>query len=281
MKTGPQLKQFAAFWTLTGQPVGKREWTVAEKIRRAQAAGFDAMGGRPDPALAAAVRAAGLEWVCYVDANGTNWEQRLRAAAATRPVRVDVQLGDHDTPPAVAARTWVKMMQVADRIGLPIDLEVHRDTCTETPEKTWEIAARYRQATRRKCRFCFDFSHFAIVKHLSPPYADRLLGQHVDLIQLARPVHFRPFNGHHCQVPATDRRGRATPEIRDYLEFVDAFFACWLRGARGGEVLYGCPEFGPRGGYGISTFPDVWQDAVWLRAAIDKLWRKNLAKWRR
>ena len=73
--------------------------------------------------------------------------------------------------------------------GLLAAIEVHRDTCTETPEKVYEIAALYQKATGKKIRFCFDFSHIAVVKHLSPPYADRLLVR-PDLVQLSRQVHY-------------------------------------------------------------------------------------------
>ncbi len=281
MKTAPQLKQFAGFWTLTGQPLGATEWSADEKIRRAQAAGFDAMGGGAIPEIAAAVHAAGMDYICYIDANDKTYADRIEAAAAVRPARVNVQLGDHDTPPRVAAKTWGKMMKRAEKIGLPIDLEVHRDTGTETPEKTREIARLYKQATGQKCRFCFDFSHFAVVKHIAPPFANRLL-DHPDLIRLSRQMHFRPFNGHHCQVPFTDGRDNLSPEGKDYLDFIDALFACWLKGAKGGEVLYVCPEFGPVAhGYGLSTFPNVWEDAIRLRAETENLWQKNLAQWKR
>ncbi len=277
----PQLKQFAGFWTLTGQPLGKKEWSVAQKIQQAKRAGFQAMGGGGDPELATAVRAAGLDYICYVDATDQNYRERLEAAAATGCARVNVQLWDHDTPPRVAVRTWIKMQAPARKLGLQIDLEVHRDTCTETPEKTWEIADRYRKATGKKCRFCFDYSHFAVVKHLYPPFAGRLL-ERPDLIRLARQMHFRPFNGHHCQVPMTDGRGRLSQEGKDYLAFVDALLACWLKGARDGEVLYVCPENGPIvHGYGLTTFPNVWHDAVVLRRETERLWKKNLRNWKK
>lgn len=279
MKSAPQLKQYASLWTLNGQPLTGPEWSLAEKIRRAQAAGFDAMSTSPDPAAARAIRAAGLEVICYIDANEQTYRDRLEAAAATGCVRVNVQLWDHDTPPRVAARTWVKMQPLARKLNLEIDLEIHRDTSTETPEKSWEIARRYQRATGRKCRFSFDFSHLAVIKHIAPPFANRLL-DHPDLVRFARQMHFRPFNGHHCQVPFTDGRGHITPEGKLYLEFCDAVFACWLKGARGGEVLYVCPELGPVAhGYGLSTFPNVWDDACRLRAETAIRWRKQLAAW--
>ena len=161
-------------------------------------------------------------------------------------------------------------------MDLEVDLEIHRDTSTETPEKVYEIAALFKKATGNKIRFCWDFSHLAVVKHISPPYAGRLL-THPDLVQLSRQFHFRPFNGHHCQIPATDGKGHETPEFKHYIDFVDALIACWLNGAKGGEVIYVCPEFGPaNSGYGLSGFPNVWKDAVLLRAKTEALWKANL-----
>ncbi|MEI6085918.1 MAG: hypothetical protein WCS70_16675 [Verrucomicrobiota bacterium] len=288
IKPSPQIKFFAGFWTMIRQPDGNTatEWSSAQKIQEAKAAGFDAMGGGADATLAASVQAAGMEYICYVDANDSVYKTKLEAAAACHPARINVQLWDHDTPPRVATKTWIKMQPIAKKLKLEIDLEVHRDTCTETPEKTYAIADLYKQATGKNCRFCFDYSHFAVVKHIYPPYAPRLMDRPA-LLRPVRQIHLRPFNGHHCQVPATDGRGNPSSEIKPYLEFVDALFAAWLKGATGGEVLYVCPENGPDdgpnsgAGYGLSCFPNVWQDAIWLRREYAKLWKKNLAAWRR
>jgi hypothetical protein len=279
-KPAPVLKQFAGLWTLTDQPSKEKQWTLEEKFKQAKKAGFDAVGGGTDPAVVALCEKYGLDYVCYVDGNA-NYKERLKAVQATKPARVNVQLLDHDTLPKDAVKVWIKLEAEAEKLGLNVDLEVHRDTSTETPEKTYEIADLYKKATGKKLRFCFDFSHIAVVKHIYPPFADRLLVR-PDLVQLSRQVHFRPFNGHHCQVPATDGKGNETPEFKDYLAFVDAFIACWLKGAKGGEVLYACPEFGPFGsGYGLSVFADVWKDAILLRAKTEAIWKANLRKWKR
>ena len=276
----PVLKQFAGLWTLTHQPSAAKEWSLEEKFEQAKKAGFDAMGGGVMPEVVPLCEKYGMGYVCYLDGN-LKYAERLEAAQAVKPARINVQLCDHDTPPSEAVKIWIKMEARAEKIGLNIDLEVHRDTCTETPEKVYEIAALYEKATGKKLRFCFDFSHIAVVKHLSPPYADRLLVR-PDLVQLSRQVHFRPFNGNHCQVPATDGKGNETSEFKHYLDFIDAFMACWLKGAKGGEILYACPEFGPiSSGYGISTFPNVWKDAILLRAKTEALWKANLRKWKK
>jgi hypothetical protein len=278
-KNAPVLKQFAGLWTLTNQPSAAKPWSLEEKFKQAKQAGFDAMGGGTTPEVVPLCQKYGMEYVCYIDGN-EKYAERLAAAQATNPARINVQLLDHDTLPKDAVKLWLKLEAQAEKMGLNVDLEVHRDTCTETPEKVYEIADRYEKATGKKIRFCFDFSHIAVVKHLNPPYAERLLVR-PDLVQLSRQTHFRPFNGHHCQVPATDSKGQETKEFVDYLAFVDAFLACWLKGAKGGEVLYACPEFGPLGGYGITTFPNVWKDAILLRAKTEALWKANLRKWKK
>jgi hypothetical protein len=280
-KSAPVLKQFANLWTLQQQPFAAREWSLGEQYKQAKKGGFDAVGGGPVPDAASLCEKHGLEYICYIDCNAKTFSGKLEAAQATKPARINVQLCDHDTVPYEAVKVWLKLESQAKKMGLNVDLEVHRDTCTETPEKVYEIAALYRKATGTKIRFSWDFSHIAVVKHIYPPYADRLLVQ-PDLVQLARQTHFRPFNGHHCQIPATDGNGHETPEIKPYLDFVDAFLACWFKGAKGGEILYACPEFGPiSSGYGLSCFPNVWKDAIYLRGRVESLWKKNLRRWKK
>jgi len=276
----PVLKQFAGLWTLTHQPSEAREWSLEEKFKQAKRAGFDAMGGGPgDPEeVLRLCEKYGMDYVCYIDSSMKSYKAKLEAAKTVNPTRINVQLCNHDTPPSEAVKVWVKLEALAKKMNLKVDLEVHRDTCTETPEKVYEIAALYKKATGKKIRFCWDFSHIAVVKHIYPPYAARLL-TYTDLVRRSRQFHFRPFNGHHCQIPATDGKGNETPEFKSYLEFVDALFACWLEGARGDEIIYVCPEFGPKNsGYGLSGFPNVWKDAVLLRKRTEELWKTNLKR---
>ena len=196
-------------------------------------------------------------------------------------MHINVQLADHDTPPATAARHWLAMEREAERIGgLVVSLEVHRDTCTETPEKTYEIADRCHRSTGRLLKINFDFSHLAVVKHLRPSdYLARLL-DHPDLVQHSEQCHFRPFNGHHCQVPVT-HRGRLTPEVKSYLVFAEAVMRLWRSAPHNrGRTLFACPEMGPYGeggaGYNITGLPPAWPDAVTLRGELAEAWKRAL-----
>ena len=188
-------------------------------------------------------------------------------------------MDNHDTAPALATRHWLAMVRAAEKIGgVIVSLEVHRDCCTETPEKTYEIAERYHRATGELIKLNFDFSHIASVKHLNPSnYVARLL-DHPELVQHSEQIHFRPFNGHHCQVPVT-HGGALTPEVKSYLVFVEATMALWKKApANKNKTLFACPEMGPYwpggGGYNISGLPPAWPDAIVLRGELAATWKR-------
>ncbi len=272
-----ELHLAATFWTLRSYPSKEREWSLDEKFAEMKRQGFEFVVCGLIPELRARCAAHGLGCLLAIDADASNYRQRLEAAAEWKPRRLNVQLCDHDTPPEEAARVWIARVALAEKLGIAIDLELHRDTATETPEKARAIADLFKRATGRPIRFCFDFSHFAVTKHLTPPFAPRLLDDWREEIAEARLIHFRPFNGHHAQVPATDGNGRWSPEFADYLEFVDAFLGLWSSIAARDAVMFGVPENGPKvpGGYGLSCFPDVWQDALVVRREVAKLWAKH------
>ena len=187
-----------------------------------------------------------------------------------------MQLADEDTLTPEALGLTLLIMQEARRQNVELGIEVHRDTCTETPEKSYALADAYQKVTGELLPMTWDFSHLSVVKHLSPDnYAQRLIVR-PDLVQKAQQFHFRPFNGHHCQVPVTDGRGHLTQEVKDYLAFVEAVLKCWLSAAENNDRdLFAVPEMGPvPGGYNLTTLPHSWDDAKVLRVEIDKIWRK-------
>ena len=64
-----------------------------------------------------------MDYICYLDGNA-NYKERLKAAAATKPARINVQALDHDTAPKDAVKLWLKLEAEAARLGLNVDLEV-------------------------------------------------------------------------------------------------------------------------------------------------------------
>ena len=192
--------------------------------------------------------------------------------AGTR--HINVQLGDHDTTTSDAIRMALRLMHEGRALGVEPAVEVHRDTCTETPEKTYALADGYLRIAGELLPLTWDFSHIAVVKHLAPPFWDRLLIR-PNLIQRASQFHFRPFNGHHCQVCVTDLRGRRSPELTDWLPFVKKCLQVWLQGNQAGREIFLVPEMGPASsGYNLQQLPDSWHQAVRLRAILDQTWKE-------
>jgi hypothetical protein len=264
---------------MIGWPTPRREWSAAQKLRAIRIAGFDGVCAFITPELKALADDLGLRLMSGFDAKSVaDALPRLRAQRDLGVRFINIQLLNHDTPPATAARVAVQLIRESRALGVSVHIETHRDTATETPEKFAEIARLYRRATGELLPVTWDHSHFAVSKHMMPAdYSARLLVW-PKLIQHSQMFHLRPFNSQHCQVPVTNGRGTLTPEFRDYLAFAEDLFACWLAGPRPGNELWVCPELGMSHGYHVSTDPHAWPDAVRARTELLGAWRRALRR---
>ncbi len=274
----PKILHMATLWTLTGYGGKKGEWTTEQKLRRIQNAGFDGFLARVPVVTREQVDKYGLTFAATVDiGSAKDVMPQLKAANEVGARCVNVQMLDHDTPTRKAVALARRVMAAADNLQMDVAIEVHRDTCTETPEKAYALAEGFEKAEKRLLKMTWDFSHPAVVKHLSPPYWDRL-AERVDLIQYAQQFHFRPFNGHHCQIPELGRGGKLTPEFLDWLEFAEKVIECWLQAATPGREMFVCPEQGAAG-YFLSVFGDRWKDVQAIRDEVDRAWKRQLRNW--
>ncbi len=193
---------------------------------------------------------------------------------------MNCQLADHDTSTAEALELAVELMAEAKRQGAQVYLEVHRDTCTETPEKTAALARAYRERTGEVLPLNFDFSHPAVIKHLDAGnYVERLLGEAEGaLFPLSNLWHIRPFNGHHAQIPITAGDDFSV-EYRALRPFLREAFRFWLAGNPGHREFWVVPELGPlSSGYGLSCFPNVWEDCQALGRDLATIWAEVVAE---
>jgi hypothetical protein len=277
----PVLRHIVNLWTFVWHPTKQREWSLERKLRAVKDAGFDGFTTQLTPQHAKLADRLGLMRVGYFSsANPREFHKLLLSQKECGALHINVQLGDHDTPTAAALTMARKLLAEGERLKLEVAIEVHRDTCTETPEKTYALADGYQRATDELLPMVWDFSHLAVVKHLLPPFWPRL-GVRPDLIQRAQQFHFRPFNGHHCQIPVMDARGRLTPEFRDYVPFMEKVMETWLATAAPGREMIAVPEMGPLWmGYNLHAFPPSWEQAKVLREEIGKAWQRALRKQR-
>ena len=201
----PKLYHVANLWSLTDYPSAVRPWSLGEQLDAIKTAGFDGFTTRLEAEHAREAQKRELFVVGYFSSGDeTQFSDLLKSQKDAGARYINVQLADHDTTPDEALRLTLRLMEEAERIGgIEPAVEVHRDTCTETPEKTYALANGYIQKTGKTLPMTWDFSHLSVVKHLSPEnYIERLLVR-PDLIRSSVQFHFRPFNGHHCQVPVT------------------------------------------------------------------------------
>ncbi|MGW8182290.1 MAG: sugar phosphate isomerase/epimerase family protein, partial [bacterium] len=273
----PVLRQFANLWTLMQHPSADTEWTLDQKLASMKDAGFDGITWGPISGLKEGLSQHRLK---FMGGMSSNEPRRFRELLGELKVcgaqHVSTQMGTADTKPTEALGQALVFINEARNLGMQPTIETHRGTCTETPEKTYAIADAYQKVTGELLPLTWDFSHFAVVKHLVPDDFIKKLLVRPDLIQHACQFHFRPFNGHHVQVPVTDGSGNLTQEFKDWLPFAEAVLQCWLGGNRDTErEIFICPEMGPvEGGYGLSTLPNSWGETKVLQGEIQKLWDK-------
>lgn len=269
-----QLLLFASLWSLRQYPSKSREWSWARKFAAIRAAGFDGVFGPPRPELAErgellylAVTSVGVDMPLA---------QTFTAARRLGAVGVDVQLCDYNTPLPAALKTVRKIQRAARRVHLPFAIETHRDTYTETPEATLALARAYRRATGEPLPLCLDHSHFAVVRHLASAELWTRLAEPPELLKAATQFHLRPFNGHHCQLPALDAAGRRTPEYRDWLRYAGALLAHERGRPSSAGPLVAVVEIGHVApAYRLSSFPDTWRDVVKVAADLRQLWHRG------
>jgi hypothetical protein len=275
--TPPRLRLFANLWTLWDHPSARNEWSLEEKIVAIKEAGFDGLAWILEKEHGRLTRKHGLFTIGFVSsAKPADFRSLIQQNIDGGALRINVQLGDHDTPVNKAIQLAIRIIRECERLNVPCDIEVHRDTCTETPEKTYAIAAGYKKATGKLLSITWDFSHISVVKHLAPPFWERLI-EDPKLIQRSRQFHFRPFNGHHCQIPVTDGTGALSAELKHWLPFLEKAIETWLAVNQDGNEVFACPEMGPvRSGYNLVQLPGSWEDAKVLRTIIANTWKKAL-----
>ena len=274
----PRLLQLAAINSFMGHPSPDREWSFERKIAEVAQAGFDGFTGRTPPITRRMVDDSGLLFWCTADIEtARDVKPALTAAQAAGASQVNVQMGNHDSTTRSAVALARRTLAAAAEIGIEAAIEVHRDTATETPEKAYALADGFAKAEDRLLPMVWDHSHPAVIKHLPPPFAGRLLDR-PELVQNSKWFHLRAFNGHHAQVPVIDGDGNPTPEFHDWIDFVDELIKLWLAAAPAGATLWTCPEM-ISSGYRLSVFTDNWSQAKFIRDAVDEVWRRRLPDW--
>lgn len=269
-----QLLIFASLWSLRQYPTKAREWSWPRKFAAIRAAGFAGVFAPPIPEIE---QRGDLRYLAVTSIGvGMPVAPTLAAARRLGALGIDVQLCDYDTPLPAAVATARRIQRAARGAGLPFAIETHRDTCTETPEYTLALARAYRRATGETLPLCLDHSHFAVVRHLPSAELWARLREPQALLDAATQFHLRPFNGHHCQLPALDAKGRRTPEYQDWLSYAAELLAHERGRPSSAGPLLVVVEIGHAApAYRLSGFPDTWRDAVKVATDLRRIWKQG------
>ena len=264
----PSLCLCATVWSLRQYLSEEKEWSWARKFSAIEEAGFDGLMSPPLDELKA--RGDLAYWA--ITSLGVAQDPRPFFEQATElgAVGATVQPCDVDTPLEACVEVVRRIQEMAREYDLNTGIECHRDTFTETPERTYDLYDGYVRAEGQPLPLCFDHSHFAVVRHLRHPYWPDLKGRE-ELLAPTRQFHLRPFNGHHCQIPATFDGQKRTPEYLQWMEYARALFG-FVKANGEGEIFV-VPELGnAHPAYGLSCFPDVWRDACVTGQDLRKIW---------
>src|ERR1043165_7726225 len=97
----PRLVMCATTWSMIGYPSPRREWSLPRKVAAIAAAGFDGVCAFATPELKQAAARHGLKLMSGFDAQGVaDALPRLRAQRDLGVRFINIQLLNHDTPPA-------------------------------------------------------------------------------------------------------------------------------------------------------------------------------------
>lgn len=275
----PRLRIAASLWSLVNHPSAHDEWSLESKVAAIAGAGFEGIQAPWRADLPELLFRHDLAWIGALDAgNRQNFATQLTRFERPEVALINAQLGDHDTPPDIALELALDLMSAADQQGVRLQIETHRDTATETPEKFATLAEGFKQATGRPLPVTWDHSHFALIKHLHPDNFTTRLITHDELLGRSRLLHCRPFNGHHCQIPVCHRSGQLTPEFLHWLQFMREVFRRWITSPHRTDELWVVPEIGAGpNGYHLSIFPDPWPEAQRCAVELKRLWAECVA----
>ena len=163
------IRHIANFWSLTHYPSQEKEWSLDQKVADAKQAGFDGVASGANAALPPILKKHGMIVLGYISSGkASEFPAAVKANKDMGAQHINVQLADEDTLTPEALGLTLLMLQEGQRQGVEPAIEVHRDTCTETPEKTYALADAYQKVTGELLPMTWDFSHLSVVKHLHP-----------------------------------------------------------------------------------------------------------------
>jgi hypothetical protein len=275
-----RLLVFQSLWGMERLRSEERELTLAEKVERVAAAGFDGVTDhfydrRHVAPLMALLRAHGLTIEGQVfprDIAGLAPALDMAAEFGCHHITIQADI----CPMTVGAclpilEGWQHM---AERAGVPVYVETHRGRMTNDLLFTMGLLDAFPDL-----RFTVDLSHYVVAREITLPVRNDVAAMIGRILDHGWAIHGRVAGTHQVQVELS------LPQHQPWLAQFEAWWAAGFRNWRGraGEnatLSFTC-ELGPAP-YAM-TGPDGrdqtdrWAEALLLRDRIRDLWRSPQA----
>lgn len=250
---------FGTLWSLRNYPSEEDAWSLEKKIEQIRAAGFEGLMGPPDDFLLETGTGGLPFWAMATYTESIPVEGRFQKAVELKAEHLTIQLGDYDYSLPQCLALLDDIADWSAKYDLPFSIENHRDTFPETPDRFRELRKAFIKSGGFSYEHCMDHSHFAVLRHIRPPYFEAL-AKDEDLMLGCRFFHLRPFTGHCCQIPATDGKGNRIPEYLDWLDYVRDLKQ-FIDAQELEKPVNLCVEMGNTNpAYRLSIYPDNWTD---------------------
>ena len=272
-----QLRVYQSLWAMERRRPDKQEWPLEQQLTMIRDAGYDGVGMRFLEApyvreVTGFLRDNGMTWQaqCYpkaiehlqpvLDLVREFGADHVNLQPDVRPARL------HDCIPYIEG--WRRL---ADKAGVPVHIETHRDRMTTDLYFTLELLDCFPDL-----RLTADLSHYVVGREFAFPVDDVAHAQMHRVLDQTWGIHGRVASREQVQIQLS------FPHLRHW---VDLFMGWWEYGIRSWRkrapkdaVLtflceLGPPEYAITGadGYELS---DRWEEALWMKDAIRALWAK-------
>lgn len=274
-RNAPRLRVSHSLWSLQKLPLGGTEWTLVEKFQRVKDAGFEAvecwLSPENEREVKDALDAAGLRLALghhpfKLEDSRRTLEQAKRLGADY----VFAQPASAFTPEGEAAALVRDILAAAADAGVPLFVECHRNTVTETLPQTFRLIDAVPEV-----RFTADLSHYFVVGEFYGWEGERLPERLAPILERTSAVHGRISNGEAVQVDVGDGTGH-TPQAS--VDLWARAMAAWLGEAGPGDVFPFASELGPPA-YAITLpdgreFSDRWEQSLVMKRLAEQAWAR-------
>ena len=288
----PRLAVYQAEWGMWGLGTGGRDWSMATKLERCCAAGFEGV-----LVFQLAPTAEGREFVDATSAYGLalgygtfaatpqGIAEDVTRATSVGAAFVNAQMHDYFLRGEAARDCLKETVRIGREAGIPLFVETHRACVTQDLLRTTDYVRAIPELTLTN-----DFSHYVVAGQLptvpsgAGPISDAIEDQFDILLKRTACFHGRVSNGQAVQVDIG--RDGDDPAVEPFRRWWRKGMTYWLQNAGPGDILPFVVELGPppysitirsANGAAEAEISDRWQQAVVMKQLATSLWEEVTA----